>query len=41
MNFLFSSDDESIKTRFRVSASVDPCIQGVWMLIIIKYNFTI
>ena len=40
MNLLSSSDDESIKTRFRVSASVDPCTQGVLRLIIMKNEHT-
>jgi hypothetical protein len=35
MNFL-SSSDESVKTRFEVNASPDPCTQGVWMFIYIK-----
>jgi hypothetical protein len=35
MNFL-SSSDESVKTRFEVTASADPCTQGVWMFIYVK-----
>ena len=35
MNFL-SSADESVKTRFEVNASADPCTQGVWMFIYVK-----
>ena len=35
MNFL-SSSDESLKTRFEVNASADPCTQGVWMYIYVK-----
>jgi len=35
MNFL-SSQDESVKTRFEVNASADPCTHGVWMFIYVK-----
>ena len=35
MNFL-SSSDESVKTRFVVNSSADPCTQGVWMFIYVK-----
>jgi hypothetical protein len=35
MNFL-SSSDESVKSRFEVNASADPCTHGVWMFIYVK-----
>ena len=35
MNFL-SSSDESVKTRFEVNTSADPCSQGVGMFIYVK-----